>query len=133
MILDFTYRNHREEIADRTILLRSIRWEPGNEDYKHPHGYVVHGMDQPRNVPRSFLFSNIIPRPSEKYLIDFTQLHHRDEYLSLINAAEALVASVRKDEHGTPMMQYRDGNGGLVSKETRDAADALQRVVDFYK
>lgn len=133
MNLKFTYRNHRETINERNIELQTIRWEEGNSDYKHPHGYVIHGYDWLKDAPRSFLFQNVIPKPEQNVLIDFTQLIDKQSIKQLVEVTEALVKAVRYDMYGSVVGRFHDGNGGLTSNDTLKAADAVERLLNFYK
>lgn len=123
MIVNFTYRNHREDISDRVVDVTAIRWEPGNEDYKHPQGYVLHGHDRNKNAPRSFLFTNIIPKPGNNVLVDFTQLVDKRSITALLNKAMELVTSIENDNNHS---------GDLLSAQSLRAAAELRHILEFY-
>ena len=54
-----------------------------------------------------------------------------DEVFRLFKAAEALVASLSHDEHGTMIGgKYQGGNGGLISKQTITLADEVRRALN---
>ncbi len=53
---------------------------------------------------------------------------------NLLTAAKALVDSVSFDENGAMIGgKWMGGNGGLLSRETHQKADALRRALDGFK
>lgn len=61
-VVKFTYKNHRGEVAERTVTVDSIQYltDPG---YGYPPGWFVSGMCHDRQARRSFAFANIVPEP----------------------------------------------------------------------
>jgi hypothetical protein len=52
----------------------------------------------------------------------------------LLTAAKELVDSVSFDENGAMIGgKWMGGNGGLLSRETHQKADALRRVMDTFR
>lgn len=57
----FTYKNHRGEIALRTIVPDSLEYlSEGNPDFGYPPGWFLSGHDLDKNARRSFYLDNII-------------------------------------------------------------------------
>ena len=135
MTARFVYRNHREEIAEREVIVHELAWKDDDaiREYGYEPGLFLSGIDLPRNVYRSFSLKRIIPQEGNPVLINFRNLYDQEAIDMLIRHSKALVDSVLKDEHGTAIGRFQDGNGGLVSKETHQAADELRRLMDFYK
>lgn len=72
--MQFTYRNHREEIAVRTITPLMIIYEPNPpEEYKYQPGWFLHGYDHEKEAPRTFDINRIIPNES-RVLLDIKKL-----------------------------------------------------------
>lgn len=133
--IKFVYTNHRHETRERSVIPYVLAWEDneGIREYGYDPGLFVTGIDTERNVQRSFSVKRMVPVADQKVIVDFRSLHHKDEFASLINAAQALIDSVNHDEFGSAIGRFQDGNGGLISKETHQAAAELKKVLDFYK
>lgn len=57
--VSFTYKNHRGEVARRTVLVDAIEYlrEPG---YGYEPGWFIAGFDVDKQARRSFSFANIV-------------------------------------------------------------------------
>lgn len=62
MAVKFWYKNHRDEIRERTVTVDSIEFVRDEKpDYKHPpNSWVLSGYDHDKNARRSFLLDRII-------------------------------------------------------------------------
>lgn len=59
--IKFTYKNHRGEIALRTIVPDSLEYlTEGNPDFGYPPGWFLSGHDLDKNARRSFALVNIV-------------------------------------------------------------------------
>lgn len=134
-MIKFNYRNHREEIAKRSIIPTHVAWldNDGIREYGYEPGLFLSGYDLDKQAYRSFRFDRIIPLENNAPIINFDQYVDRDSIKQLTTAVRVLVESVKKDEHGTPIGRFQDGNGGLVSRETHEAVTAVERLLDFYR
>jgi len=65
-IATFQYKNHRGEIAIRSVAVDAIEFirEPG---YNYQPGWFISGICQDRMQRRSFALSHIVISPGEKY------------------------------------------------------------------
>jgi hypothetical protein len=51
------------------------------------------------------------------------------DYAELVDAAAAVCAAIGRDDSGTKDGGWRDGNGGLLSRDTIRANDRLRQVL----
>ena len=64
--IQFTYKNHRGEVALRTVTVDAIEFQPAHEDYGYAAGWFVSGYCHTKNARRSFAFANIQFEPNQQ-------------------------------------------------------------------
>lgn len=74
-IAKFRYKNHRGEVALRTVSMESISWKetPG---YGYKPGFFLDGWCHDKKARRSFALANIVPPATDPHgylAIDFTK------------------------------------------------------------
>jgi hypothetical protein len=133
-VIHFSYRNYREEITERHVIPIRIEWldNDGIREYGYEPGLFLTAFDTDKGDYRSFRYDRIIPIGKETVIIDFDKFVERLAVIQLVQVVGKLVAQVKKDEHGTPVMGFSDGNGGMVSKETHEAVMEVERLLNFY-
>lgn len=57
--ISFFYKNHRGEVAERTIDVDSIEWQ-NNPGYDYQPGWFISGHCHDRDARRSFALSHIV-------------------------------------------------------------------------
>ena len=62
--VSFFYKNHRGEVAERTVEIDSLEWI-NNPGYDYQPGWFLSGLDVDRNARRSFALTHIILAESE--------------------------------------------------------------------
>jgi hypothetical protein len=122
-------------VQARAIIPYVLAWEDneGIREYGYEPGLFITGHDHDKNAQRSFSVKNIVPLSGETIIHDFRDYVPKQSIAVLVDAAKKLANSVKKDEFGTPLMQFKDGNGGLVSKETLNLVTQLEQLLEFYK
>lgn len=85
MAVKFKYKNHKGEIADRTVTIEGIeRIRDGISDYGYPAGcWVLVGWDHDKDARRSFLLENIIAPEDKKFF--GVPFRSKDETLAAAN------------------------------------------------
>lgn len=134
-MMKFVYTNHRNETRERAIMPFKLEWLDNDaiREYGYEAGLFITGLDVERNVQRSFSLKRMVPVSGETIIHDFCDYVPKASIKVLVDAAKKLSNSVKKDEFGTALMQFKDGNGGLVSKDTLALATQLEQLLDFYK
>ena len=134
-MMQFVYTNHRNETRDRNIMPSKMEWldNDGIREYGYEPGLFITGVDMERSVMRSFSVKRMVPVSGNKVIYNFHDYVPKASIKVLVDAAKKLSNSVKKDEFGTALMQFKDGNGGLVSKDTLALATQLEQLLDFYK
>lgn len=123
MIIKFLYRNHREEIAERTVIPHTLEYLTNPPDiYGYKPGWFLQAFCMDRQAMRSFELTRIIPPADglDTVLIDFKKLFDERAIKVLVDRATALCANLAFDE------------AGFVSEDTIKARAALQEVLDFF-
>jgi predicted DNA-binding transcriptional regulator YafY len=59
-VVNFTYRNHRGEVAERTVTVDAVEFKR-NVGYGYKDGWFVSGYCHDKKARRSFALCNIIP------------------------------------------------------------------------